>query len=405
MISLYSTFVLTSHQSKAEGSQLITLVRDMRRLILSYKRVRETAPLQAYVSALVFSPSRSLTRGLFQTEEPDWIITKPAMEADWSACLTTLEGHSGAVSSVIFSHDSTRLASASDDKTVKIWDATTGACIATLEGHSNIVNSVVFSHDSTRLASASDDETVKIWDATTGACIETLEGHSDRVFSVVFSPDSHRLASASDDRTVQIWDATTGACIATLEGHTKSVNSVVFSHDSTQLASASDDETFKIWDASTGACVGTLVSHGEIVNSVVFSHDSTRLASASYDKTVKIWDGTNGAYIATIEVPIHINTISFDHTDPYLHTDIGTIDLNSLPSLNTAPGAIFQHKFQLFGYGLNTDASWITCNSKNVLWLPQEYRPSASAVDASTVVIGCPSGQVLMFKFSSNPPV
>ena len=342
---------------------MISLVRDMHRFILSHKQVIENTPLQTYVSALVFSPAHSLTRGLFQAEKPDWIITKPVMEADWGACLTTLEGHSGGVSSVVFSHDSTRLASASYDKTAKIWDATTGACIATLEGHTEWVYSVVFSHDST-------------W-----------------------------LASASYDKTVKIWDASTRACIATLEGHTKSVNSVVFSHDSTQLASASDDETFKIWDASTGACVGTLVSHGEMPKSVVFSHDSTRLASASYDKTVKIWDATNYTYIATIEVPILINIISFDHTDSYLHTNIGSINLNSLPPLNTAPGAVFQQKFQLFGYGLNTDASWITCNSKNVLWLPQEYRPSASAVDASTVVMGCPSGQVFIFKFSSNPPV
>ena len=120
MISLYSTFVLTSHQSKAEGSQLIRLVQDMRRFILSHKRVIENAPLQAYVSALVFSPGHSLTRGLFQAEEPGGIITKPVTEADWGAYLTTLEGHSSGVSSVVFSHDSTRLASASDDATVKI---------------------------------------------------------------------------------------------------------------------------------------------------------------------------------------------------------------------------------------------------------------------------------------------
>ena len=94
----------------------------------------ENAPLQAYVSALVFSPSHSLTRELFQAEEPDWMITKPIMEADWGACLTTLEGHSSRVNSVVFSHDSTRLASASSDETVKIWDATTSTCIATLVG-------------------------------------------------------------------------------------------------------------------------------------------------------------------------------------------------------------------------------------------------------------------------------
>ncbi|KAK4245554.1 hypothetical protein C7999DRAFT_34042 [Corynascus novoguineensis] len=82
----------------------------------------------------------------------------------------TLEDHSDPVLSVAWSHDTTRLASASYDKTVKIWDSATGECVSTLEGHSDSVWSVAWSHDATRLASASRDETVKIWDPATGEC-------------------------------------------------------------------------------------------------------------------------------------------------------------------------------------------------------------------------------------------
>jgi WD40 repeat protein len=143
-----------------------------------HKWAIENSPLQAYVSALVFSPARSQIRDLFKEEEPKWITIKPAIGDKWGACLQTLEGHSDSVTSVAFSHDSTRLASASRDRTVKIWDASSGACLQTLEGHSGPVKSVAFSHDSTRLASASCDSTVKIWDANSGACLQTLEGHS-----------------------------------------------------------------------------------------------------------------------------------------------------------------------------------------------------------------------------------
>ena len=115
-----------------------------------------------------------------------------------------------------FSYDSTRLASASLDKTVKVWDAASGTCLQTLEGYSNWVYSVAFSRDSTRLASASVNKTIKIWDAASGACLQTLEGYSGSVNSVAFSYDSMRLASASDDNTVKVWDAASGACLQTL---------------------------------------------------------------------------------------------------------------------------------------------------------------------------------------------
>jgi WD40 repeat protein len=139
-----------------------------------HNRAIENSPLQAYASALLFSPKLSLIKRQFQHEEPKWINIKPAIGDSWSACPQTLEGHSGDVNSVAFSHDSTRLASASDDRTVKIWDAGSGECLQTLESHSGWVLTVAFSHDSTRLASASNDCTVKIWNAGSGECLQTL---------------------------------------------------------------------------------------------------------------------------------------------------------------------------------------------------------------------------------------
>ena len=148
-----------------------------------------------------------------------------------------------------FSPDGKRLASASRDETVKVWDAATGQETLTLKGHTGGVTSVAFSPDGKRLASASEDETVKVWDAATGQETLTLKGHTGCVTSVAFSPDGKRLASASDDGTVKVWDAATGQETLTLKGHTDAVTSVAFSPDGQRLASASSDGTVKVWDA------------------------------------------------------------------------------------------------------------------------------------------------------------
>ncbi|KAH8202864.1 hypothetical protein TruAng_002917 [Truncatella angustata] len=281
-------------------SGLADFMYDARRFILSQKRGIEFAPLQVYVSALVFSPTNSLIRKLFNKEYPPWIELEPKVEATWNACLQTLEGHDSSVYSVAFSSDGQRVASGSGDRKVKIWDAT-GDCIQTLEGHDGSIYSVTFSSDGQRMATGSDDKMVKIWDATSGDCIQTLEGHHGSVYSVAFSSDGQRVASGSDDTKAKIWDVTSGDYIQTLEGHNDWVRSVAFSSNGQRVVSGSDDRKVKIWDVTSGDCIQTLEGHNNWVYSVAFSSDGQRVASGSYDKKVKIWDVKSGSCIQTFE--------------------------------------------------------------------------------------------------------
>ncbi len=242
--------------------------------------------------------------------------------------LLELKEPSGTVTSVVFSADGKRLATAGQDRIVNVWDATSGKKLITLSGHLSGVNCVAFSSDGKRLASAGRYE-VKVWDVassqetplwqadrflrslggqkedTRHRELFTFKGHTGLVNSVAFSPDGKRVASAGDDG-VKVWDAKSGHEPFLLKGHTSGVNSVAFSADGTRLASAGDDLTVRIWDATSGQPIRALLGHSAEVTSVAFSADGTRLASASGHSfnphspgELRVWDATTGNEIHT----------------------------------------------------------------------------------------------------------
>ncbi|MHC2332850.1 nSTAND1 domain-containing NTPase [Bradyrhizobium sp. USDA 4454] len=263
-----------------------------------------------------------------------------------------LSGHAHSVTSAVFSPDGSRVLTASDDNTARLWDAKTGATLATLSGHTGIVHSAAFSRDGARIVTASADNTARLWDGKTGAALAMLLGHTDSVVGAAFSPDGLRIVTASHDHTARLWNGKTGEPLATLSGHSGPVRSAAFDPDGSRVVTASSDATARLWDGKTGkmlatlsgqatpsaqgilvnyslimavfspdgsrivtasdggtACLSdgktgeplaTLSERGERMNSAAFSPDGSRIVTASYDHTARLWNGKTGELLATL---------------------------------------------------------------------------------------------------------
>ena len=212
------------------------------------------------------------------------------------AWYANLAGHSDEVYGLDYSPSGRFLASASADKTARLWVVGMGpntfGQFTEFVGHTEPLLSVRFSPDEEYLVTASMDDTARIWRATGGEAVRVLRGHTGDVAYADFSPDGKRVATASYDNTVRIWEAATGAELMKITGHTAAVRSVRYSPDGTLLLTASNDGTVRLWDAATGEPVRTVESGAVPASYAEFSADGEKILVSSLDRTAHVWSGS-----------------------------------------------------------------------------------------------------------------
>jgi WD40 repeat protein len=195
-----------------------------------------------------------------------------------------------------FSSDGNMVAMSVREK-LAVYDAGTGEMVRPIDEAKVYINAVAFSpKDPKILASAHDDKTVRVWDATTGKLLHKLEEHGASVEAIAFAPDGKILASSGMDGVIRLWTAATGKLIRQMPADNAVVRSIAFSPDGKLLACTGSWGTIGLWNAETGVKIRHWQSPMYICDSLAFDPNGKTLASAG-PTSIRFWDIDTGKEI------------------------------------------------------------------------------------------------------------
>lgn len=305
----------------------------------------------------------------------------------------TLRGHEAPVTAVAFAADSRTVASASWDRTVRVWDLASGVARAVLRGHTGAIQALAFSPDGKWLASAAEDGTIRIWDLSTGQSRQTLREHTGTVYTLGFSPDGRQLASGSSDQSVLVWDTNTWRVIWRPTNQFGEVYAVAFDPGGRWLASGSGDGHVRVWDRQTSLLIQFLGDDGaDAVWGLQFNPDGSRLVATISGSRHHVWQTDRFAEVPVCAAPDAARArgvirAAIGGNGGYVLVGSPAGDPNAPEAIEvwnlagTAcgdPVALVGHRGPVWGVAASADGGWVASGSADSVvrvWIPTWSNP------------------------------
>jgi len=261
---------------------------------------------------------------------------EPVVHADALQLMLDTGGHSAIVRGLTVTPDGKQIVSASQDKTIRVWDIETGKTVRIIRGEIapgdwGTIYTLALSPDARQLAvagylhgpDASLASAIRLYDFATGKMTALLKGHDNVIDALAFSPDGRQLISGGADNTAIVWDMTKLHQTIRLSGHAKRIKAVAFTSDGERVVTGSEDESLRLWSISDGKLIAEMTEHkaaalrqalkrdAEVkrddnkksdpwhagVVSIAASPTEQLIASGSADGRVLLWDARTGTFV------------------------------------------------------------------------------------------------------------
>ena len=215
-------------------------------------------------------------------------------------------GHMAEIRALAFTPDGSQIVSASDDKTIRVWDVSTGKTVRVIRGEvgagpAGAIYAMALSPDGKWLAAGgwTASGAIRLYDFAGGKLVVLLQGHEDAVLGLAFSPDGQYLISGGHDQTAIVWDVAARKIKHRLKGHRDIVTAVGFTSDSARAVTGSDNHELRLWSVETGDLLKIMTGHRDKVVSLTVAPNGT-IASGDLSGEIRLWDGWTGNFLRSL---------------------------------------------------------------------------------------------------------